>query len=65
MEKFQIKKTLYSNKTFRLPCDLIEALGRLAQHKQVSLNQLIIQCCEYALTHLDEEDLEIFNEPRV
>ncbi|MBC5580540.1 hypothetical protein H8S23_03375 [Anaerofilum sp. BX8] len=50
---FQVKKTEYSNKTFRLPCDLIADLEQLAQDKGVSLNQLVIQCCQYALDNLD------------
>ena len=31
-------------------CAVIE---KLAQEKDVSLNQLVIQCCQYALDHLD------------
>lgn len=50
---FQVKKTEYGNKTFRLPCELIAALEQLAQEKGVSLNQLVIQCCQYALDNLD------------
>lgn len=50
---FQVKKIEHANKTFRLPCDLIDQLEKLAQEKDVSLNQLVIQCCQYALDHLD------------
>ena len=50
---FQVKKVEHANKTFRLPCDLIDQLEKLAQEKGVSLNQLVIQCCRYALDHLD------------
>ena len=50
---FQVKKIEHSNKTFRMPCDLIDQLEKLAQEKDVSLNQLEIQCCRYALDHLD------------
>ncbi|MBE6690347.1 MAG: hypothetical protein E7590_03575 [Ruminococcaceae bacterium] len=36
-----------------MPVDLVKRLEILAQAKQVSLNNLIIQCCEYALDNLD------------
>lgn len=55
METFKIKKTEYVNKTFRIPTELLSELETLAQTKGVSLNNLIIQCCEYALENIDEE----------
>jgi len=51
---FKVTKPEYSNKTFRMPNDLISELEKLAQEKQVSLNQLVIQCCKYALDNLEE-----------
>lgn len=51
---FKVTKPEYSNKTFRMPNDLIEELEKLAQEKQVSLNQLVIQCCKYALDNLEK-----------
>ena len=53
---FQVKKDEHANKTFRMPCELIDELEKLAQEKGVSLNQLVIQCCQYALDHLDRSD---------
>ncbi len=53
---FQVKKIEHANKTFRLPCDLLDELEKLAQEKDVSLNQLVIQCCQYALDHLDRSE---------
>jgi len=53
---FKVEKTEMVNKTFRLPVDLIEELSVLAQNKGVSLNNLVKQCCEYALKHLDSKD---------
>ncbi|MEF9969940.1 MAG: toxin-antitoxin system HicB family antitoxin, partial [Ruthenibacterium sp.] len=43
----------YENKTFRLPVDLVERLSILAQRKNISLNKLVVQCCNYALDNLD------------
>ncbi len=51
---FKVAKPEYSNKTFRMPNDLIFDLEKLAQEKQVSLNQLVIQCCKYALQNLEK-----------
>ena len=55
----EVKKPEYVNKTFRLPLELVRELEKLAQQKNVSLNNLIVQCCEYALENLkDEKDSE-------
>ena len=35
---------------------LLDELEKLAQEKDVSLNQLVIQCCQYALDHLDRSE---------
>lgn len=50
---FKVEKTEYVNRTFRLPKDLVDQLSSVAQHEDVSLNQLVIQCCKYSLEHLD------------
>ena len=55
---FKIKKTENVNKTFRLPLDLVKKLESLAQNREVSLNNLVIQCCEYALENIDNSDDE-------
>lgn len=53
---FKIKKVEYTNKTFRIPTVLVKKLETLAQEQNVSLNSLIIQCCEYALQNIDCND---------
>lgn len=53
---FKVEKTEYMNKTFRMPKDLITELSELAQKKDISLNQLVIQCCRYSLDNLDETE---------
>ncbi|MBR1977464.1 Arc family DNA-binding protein [bacterium] len=52
---FKIEKPEMINKTFRLPLELVQRLQTVAQNKGVSLNNLIIQCCEYALKNLDNK----------
>ena len=53
---FEIKKPEYINKTFRLPLELVKELEKVAQNKNVSLTNLIVQCCEYALENLKKEE---------
>ncbi len=52
---FKIEKPEYVNKTLRMPVDLVSKLETLAQSKQISLNQLVIQCCKYALDNLEND----------
>ncbi len=51
---FNVKKTEMANKTFRLPVELIKRLEYVAQQKGVSVNNLVQQCCQYALDNLEE-----------
>lgn len=55
---FKIQKIEYTNKTFRLPTELVKNMETLAQNKGVSLNNLVIQCCEYALANLEQTSSE-------
>ncbi|MCI8586767.1 MAG: hypothetical protein HFI92_12940 [Lachnospiraceae bacterium] len=52
----KIEKREYQNKTFRLPLSLVERLNRLAQEKNISVNQLVVILCEYGLENLDSDD---------
>ena len=52
---FEIKKPTSSNKTIRMPDNLIERLESLAAKNDISFNQLVIQCCEYALENRQTE----------
>ena len=40
------------NKTFRLPPRLVEELTRVATEEKISVNNLVRQCCEYALNNM-------------
>lgn len=51
---FKVKKIESSNKTIRMPNNLIEELESLANSNDISFNQIVIQCCQYALENLDE-----------
>lgn len=49
---FQIKKAQRSNKTIRMPDDLIDRLQNPAGQNDISFNQLVVQCCEYAIDNM-------------
>lgn len=51
---FKVNKPEMVNKTFRMPAELIERLNVVAQEQKVSLNNLVCQCCEYALNNMAE-----------
>lgn len=57
-DKFYIKKQEYSNRTLRFPVELLDELNQYASNKNISLNQLVIKCCEYAMKNIDEEGSE-------
>lgn len=52
---FEIKKTEYANKTFRMEKSLVEALSKCASENHISVNTLVTQCCEYALNNMKIE----------
>ena len=55
---FKVKKVEYINKTFRLPIELVRTLEKVAQEKEVSVNNLVVQCCKYALDNIDTQSAE-------
>lgn len=55
---FEIKKNHSSNKTIRMPDELIEKLQVLADQNDISFNQLVVQCCEYALNNMRMEETQ-------
>ena len=55
---FKIKKTEHINKTFRLPTELVKRMEEIEQNKGISLNNLVVQCCEYALENIEHSDDE-------
>lgn len=56
MPEFEVNKPEYVNKTFRMQTDLVKRLEILAQNKGISLNNLVAQCCEYALENLKKTE---------
>jgi len=56
---FIIQKNEASNKTIRMPNSLIEQLEEIAINEDISFNQLVVQCCEYALANLPKNEDKI------
>ena len=56
---FQIKKGMYgasNSRTVRFPEALFERLCQLAQENGISFNFLVLQCCHYALTNMENSN---------
>lgn len=51
---FEIKKFQSSNKTIRMPDELINKLQKLADKNDISFNQLVVQCCQFALENMND-----------
>ena len=59
MLMFKIQKGYDTvSKTFRLPIELVEKMDSLAYKYNLSLNQLVVQCLNYALENLEEDDMQ-------
>lgn len=50
--EFKIKKQEYINKTFRITRKLSDKLSEVAQREGISVNALVVQCCDYALSNM-------------
>ena len=56
---WQIQKGYDSvSKSFRLPTELVDELDKLAYENNLSLNQLVIQCLNFALENLDRGEAD-------
>ncbi len=53
---FEVKKEEYVNKTFRLKKSLVEKLEKVAFRNSISLNELVSQCCNYAIENMKSEN---------
>lgn len=58
IEMWKIQKGYDSvSKSFRLPVELVDKLEKLAFDNNLSLNQLVIQCLNYAVDNLESEEV--------
>ena len=52
---FTVEKPEYVNKTFRIERSLLTRLEQVAQEENVSVNSLVVQCCNYALNDMEKK----------
>ena len=52
---FKVEKTEYVNKTFRIDRSLLTRLETVAQQEDISINALVVQCCNYALNDMEDK----------
>ena len=55
---FRIKKDYdtYSYKSVRLPDKIIEKLDELAKQNSLSFNRVVLQCIEFALNNMEDDE---------
>lgn len=53
---FKVEKPEFVNKTFRLEKKLLERLEQISQQEDISVNALVVQCCNYALDNMESSD---------
>ena len=58
VDKFHIKKQEYSNRTLRFPVEILDELNAIATSKNISLNQLVVMCCQYAINNMEEDSTD-------
>ena len=44
------------NKTFRIPVHIVKKLEQLAGKYNTSVNKIVVQCLEYALENISDDD---------
>ena len=52
----RIERDEYVNRTFRINKKLVDRMEKVCDAKNISLNQLMVICVEYALDNLEEDD---------
>lgn len=53
--EFKIEKQEYVNRTFRITKELAERLSETAQQENISVNELVVQACKFALDNLKSD----------
>ncbi len=55
---FEVEKNKSTNKTIRMPDDLIDKLDKLAAKNEVSFSNIVVQCCKYAYKNLGHNNFK-------
>lgn len=56
--QFIIEKPEYVNRTFRITKELSDRLSTVAQKEGISVNELVVQCCNYAISNMNTTEKE-------
>ena len=56
--QFKIEKPEYVNRTFRITTELSDRLSTVAQKEGISVNELVVQCCNYAISNMNTTEKE-------
>lgn len=51
-------KSANVSRTIRFTESMFEELNIIAQRNHISFNNLVLQCCRYAIEHLDDESMQ-------
>jgi len=52
---FKINSPEKVNRTIRISKSFAEELHKIAQRKNITFSDLVVQCCEYALANLESD----------
>lgn len=55
MENFKPKKIEKDVISIRIPINLLDKIDGIANKNDISRNELIVQCIEYAINNMDKE----------
>lgn len=50
---FEVRKEEYVSKTFRLKKELVDEPAKCASKNDISVNELVSQCCRYSLDNME------------
>ena len=50
---FKTEKPEYVNRTFRITKELAEKSSEIAQKESISVNELVVQCCNFAISNME------------
>lgn len=56
--QFKIEKPEYVNRTFRITKELSDRLSTVAQKEGISVNELVVQWCNYAISNMNTTEKE-------
>lgn len=54
--KFKVKHQEYVNRTFRFKKEFVEKLDKVCDEENISLNKLVVQCVEFALDNMENNN---------